>query len=75
MLCSCFPHVINIAVRSGLSLLTKVPKKKKPRENERTGWESDDDKEEGSMADGYGEEFSADWLYNAALEADPISHC
>ena len=73
MLCSCFPHVINIAVKSGLSLLTKmVKKKKKMKENERTGWESKDD-EEGSMADGYGEKFSADWLYNTALEADPIS--
>ena len=27
------------------------------------------------MADGYDEEFSADWLYNTALEANPISHC
>ena len=76
MLRSCFPHVINIAVKSGLSLLTKMPKKKKTKDSERTGWESEDkDDDEGSTADGCGREFSSDWLYNAALEADPIAHC
>ena len=39
----------DIVVKSGLSLLTKMPKKKKTKENERTGWESEDDKE-GCMA-------------------------
>ena len=70
MLCSCFPHVIDIAVKSGLSLLTRAPKKKKSNKNERTGWESEDEEEEVSMADVCGEEFSADWLYNATLEAN-----
>lgn len=53
-----------------------MPKKKKTKENERTGWESEDeDDDEESTADGHGGEFSGDWLYNAALEADPIVRC
>ena len=68
--------MINIAVKSGLSLLTKMPKKKKTKDSERTGWESEDEgDDEGSTADGCGGEFSSDWLYNTALEADPIAHC
>lgn len=78
ILCSCFPHVINIAVKSGLALITKVPKKKKVPEDEKTGWESEDedDNSDGTRADSlFGDGFSADWLYNRALEADPIVRC
>ena len=76
VLCSCFPHVINIAVKSGLSLFMKMPKKKKIKESKRTGWKSEDeDDNEGSTVDGHSGEFSSDWLYNTVLEVDPIAYC
>ena len=54
----------------------KKKKKKKTKESKRTGWESEDeDDDEESTVNGHGGEFSSDWLYNAALEVDPIAHC
>ena len=79
LLFRCFPHVINIAVKSGLALLTKIPKVKKITENKtlNTGWETEDKEEDddGTSMVSYGDDFSADWMYNQAIEADPIVWC
>ena len=79
LLFRCFPHVINIAVKSGLALLTKIPKVKKITENKtpNTGWETEDkdDGDDGTSMVSYGDDFSADWVYNQAIEADPIVQC
>ena len=77
LLSRCFPHVINIAVKSGLALLMKIPKVKKIMENETqsTGWETENKDEDGTPIVSCGDGFSADWMYNQALEADPIVWC
>lgn len=73
---SCFLHVINVAIKSGLALLTKVPKKKKISEDEKISWESEDEDDDvGTSADNFGEKFSTYCMYNCTIKAHPIVHC
>ena len=73
---SCFLHVINIAIKSGLVLLTNVPKKKKVLEDEKTSWESEDEDENmGTSADNFGEKFSTYCTYNCTIDTHPTVHC
>ena len=57
----------------------KIPKVKKITENKtpNTGWETEDeeDDDDGTSMVSYGDNFSADWMYNQAIEADPIVWC
>ena len=39
------------------------------------GWETEDKDEDGTPIVSCGDGFSADWMYNQALEADPIVWC
>ena len=57
--------------------MTKIPKAKKVTEDENAGWETDDEDNDDTRtsADSYGDGFSVDWMYNRALEADPIVRC
>lgn len=57
----------------------KIPKVKKITENKtpNTGWETEDedDDDDGTSMVSYGDDFSADWMYNQAIEADSIVWC
>lgn len=46
-------------------------------ETRSTGWETEDEDEDedGTPIVSWGDGFSADWMYNRALEADPIVRC
>ena len=77
----CFPHVINIAVKAGLKMLTKLPSNDQRKDRDRSD-DSDYDSDEDLDGDDWDEHnitansaLQDNTAYFSALQKDPVVRC